>query len=494
VHHDGGENGERRDQSESLQHRSAAIHFFMLADECDFRHGRLAAEDAIATPMNRRQTLKALGAIGGAAVLGRFALLPPGPSRTIADAHDLARRFFDSLGAAERKRACVPYDDPMRQYHNRGVWGGGLWVNPLSLGWEQRRTLTDLVRAGLSEAGRERVPNEHFVKWPGVHAMHVLVCGDPHRPPYQVILTGPHLNLRMGSFGGPLVYGDQAGDGIAGLPGNAYRFQLAIAEQLWSSLRSGDRELALLPTSPIQTDIQPRGSDALLPGAPVTRLTPEGRAHVRALVDAMLSTYPAEDVASAWEQIEANGGVERMVVSFYADSALPGGRCPQNVRVEGPGAVFYFRGAPHVHAFVYVVRDPDAPLGIGKTIGTTPNTIEGDGVRRLFETALRHELGTDLAYYPRESVAGRLRKGPIREGDIYSLESWQDRAVVAEMRGADLPSFLREEGIDPRRTYTVATTGEAIGDLGNVAARHARGRVRDIAIAYWQTRSFSAIG
>ena len=28
--------------------------------------------------------------------------------------------------------------------------------------------------------------------------MNVLVCGDPTAPPYQVIFTGPHTNLRLG--------------------------------------------------------------------------------------------------------------------------------------------------------------------------------------------------------------------------------------------------------------------------------------------------------
>ena len=43
--------------------------------------------------------------------------------------------------------------------------------------------------------------------------------------PYQLVLSGPHLNLRLGgacrervAFGGPQVYGDQRGNGRAGLP------------------------------------------------------------------------------------------------------------------------------------------------------------------------------------------------------------------------------------------------------------------------------------
>ena len=37
----------------------------------------------------------------------------------------LARRLYLTLDAEQRADACVPYDHPLRQYHNRGVWGGG---------------------------------------------------------------------------------------------------------------------------------------------------------------------------------------------------------------------------------------------------------------------------------------------------------------------------------------------------------------------------------
>src|SRR5262249_9166215 len=148
-------------------------------------------------------------------------LLPPPRSSKLDTPRELAIRFFESLNSKDRGRVGVEYDDPIRQYHNRGVWGGGLWVNPLNLNWEQRSIVNDLLHAGLSEAGRHRIPNEFFTNWPGVHSMYVLLCGNPRAPPYQLILTGPHLNLRLGgrsregaAFGGPLVYGDQRGNSI----------------------------------------------------------------------------------------------------------------------------------------------------------------------------------------------------------------------------------------------------------------------------------------
>ena len=44
----------------------------------------------------------------------------------------------------------------------------------------------------------------------------------------------------------------------------------------------------------------------------------------------------------------------------------------QTYRLEGPAAVFYFRGFPHVHAFFNVAMDGEAPLSVGEVIGRNP--------------------------------------------------------------------------------------------------------------------------
>ena len=63
-------------------------------------------------------------------------------------------------------------------------------------------------------------------------------------------------------------------------------------------------------------------------------------------------------------------------------------------------------------------------------------------MKALFETALRAETKSDLAYYNQSDVVGRLRPGPIRSGDIYTLESWQENAEVVEVRGSKLSAAL----------------------------------------------------
>src|SRR5262245_45979149 len=131
--------------------------------------------------MNRRTLLKlgaSLTVAAGAGFYGGYQFLPPRRSRVLEPVDTLARRLYTSLDADQRGEACVSYDHPLRQYHNRGVWGGGRSI-VFGFDREQRRILTDLLYSGLSDEGRERVPEEFFTRWSGVHSMRVLICGDP---------------------------------------------------------------------------------------------------------------------------------------------------------------------------------------------------------------------------------------------------------------------------------------------------------------------------
>jgi hypothetical protein len=131
-----------------------------------------------------------------------------------------------------------------------------------------------------------------------------------------------------------------------------------------------------------------------------------------------------------------------------------------------------------VHAFINIAMDAESPLSVGDLIGDNPSVLEGDRVKTLFEDAMLDQFGTDLAYYDRESVVGRLRAGSIRTGDIYNLESWQDSVAVAEVRGSELPAELRTDR-DPARTYSLATTRDTDGTM-----------LRDVTIAYLKKHGF----
>src|SRR6266850_2176781 len=459
--------------------------------------------------MDRRTALKLgaqLGVLGGIGLAGGYQLVPPRPSGAFDRVDALAQRLFASLDAEQRTETCVPYDHPLRQYHNRGVMGGGRDIL-FGFSRNQRKILTDLMYAGLSEDGRNRVPEEFFTRWSGVHALRVVICGDPATPPYQVILTGNHLNLRLGgvsregaAFGGPQVYGDQRGNERTGLPGNLYRDQFLLGQRLLRSLDAGRKKEALLEDAPVQTQIELQGRHGSFPGLPVAELSPEGKVLAQQLVDSIFSTYPPDDVTYARECLDANGGLDALFLTYYQhgeDGGIPEG---QVFRLEGPGAVFHFRGYPHVHAFLNVAMDGDAPLSVGEPVGDNPAWLDHAGVKALFETALRAETGADLAYYDESSVAGRLRPGLIRSGDIYSLESWQETAEVVEIRGSNLSApllaVLRGQAIvpDSDKTYTVATTTYVARDLkeklGRIDTRRPGPMLRDLTIAYLRSHGF----
>ena len=77
--------------------------------------------------MNRRTAIKlgvSASAAGAAALFGAYRFLPPSPSSNLESVDVLARRLYDSLDDEQRAETCVAYDHPLRQYHNRGVWGG----------------------------------------------------------------------------------------------------------------------------------------------------------------------------------------------------------------------------------------------------------------------------------------------------------------------------------------------------------------------------------
>lgn len=468
--------------------------------------------------MNRRTALKlsaGVGVAGGAGLLG-YEVVPPSPSAQLERVDALARDLFTTLDAEQKGDACVPYDHPLRQYHNRGVWGGGREVL-FGFSRRQRRILTDLMYAGLSAEGRSRIPDEYFTRWSGVHGMRVLICGDPAAPfdsaqgrsPYQIIMTGAHVNLRLGgrsregaAFGGPQVYGDQRGNEQVGLPGNMYRDQFMLAQRLLHGLDPQQQKRAVLEDAPVQTGIELQGRHGTFPGLAVAELDSDRKAVVNALVERVLATYPADDVTYARSCLQANGGVDGLFVSYYErgeDGTIPDA---QVFRLEGPGAVLYFRGYPHVHAFINIAMDGDAPLSSGELLADNPSWLDRAGVKKLFEAAMRLETGADLGFYPEGSVAGRLRPGPIRSGDIYTLESWQEQVEVGEIHGSllDETTFARMANpdltLDRTRTYSIATIQWGADTLreqgGRVESLKSRGMLRDLVIAHVKARGFLA--
>jgi len=150
--------------------------------------------------MNRRQLLKAGAGIAAVAAVGattRYAVLAPPQRHTGASADELAVEIQDGLSESAKSRACFAWDHPLRQVHNRGLWCGGVAVNAATLDWSARRALTDLLHTHLSEAGAERLLSQFPSRIAGVNYLNLLLFGDPRIGPWQMLLSGIHLNLRI---------------------------------------------------------------------------------------------------------------------------------------------------------------------------------------------------------------------------------------------------------------------------------------------------------
>jgi hypothetical protein len=460
--------------------------------------------------MNRRLLLQGAVGVGlaaGAGALGRYSLLAPPPSGRRAGVDELAAELVAALSPAAKARALFPYDHPLRQYHNRGLWLGGLTVSAAALDWDTRRLLTDVMYAGLSDAGRGRVPFQDSTRFMGVNMMQLAVCGDPRVGPYQLLLSGVHLNLRLGrvspegaAFGGPQVYGDQRGNERVGLPNNTYRYQLEVAQGLVAALTPAERAHVRVARAPAQVNIGVQGAAGRFDGVSVADLSPAKRALARELVAGILGTYADDAAAYAWQCLERNGGVDALHFADY-DEDFEGGRRAgdgpsQIFRLEGPAAVFHFRGEPHLHAFINVTMDGERPLGAGEVLGHNPAVLEGDALRALFETAMRAQAEADVAYYPSQAVVGRLRAGAVHEGDLWVAESWVDELVVVEAQGPDLApgvaAAMRSRGIVPqaRARYRIATIDYMARELGRIGPARKWGLLRDALVAHVRARGF----
>ena len=83
-------------------------------------------------------------------------------------------------------------------------------------------------------------------------------------------------------------------------------------------------------------------------------LADDQKALVKSTLKALLDPYRAEDVKEAFALIEKAGGLDQLHMAFYQEGDLEDDKIWDMWRIEGPGLVCHFRGAPHVHAYINI--------------------------------------------------------------------------------------------------------------------------------------------
>jgi hypothetical protein len=436
------------------------------------------------SPSGRRAFLVGAGA-GAGVLLGRGLGVPRWLGREAPPAYETTlRALAATLTPRQRELIVFPADHPSRQIANTISVLERPHLGTL-LSSEQRLLVEDLYLSTLSPRGRDAFAGTVAVEG-RLDGCMLAIYGEPVDGRAQSVIMGGHLMLRGGgegaggaAFGGGIAYGHQVGNGRWRVDGNSFAYHGDAANRLFARLSADERTRAIMADPPHELVLQVQDERGSFPGARIGSLSEAARNEAARLLETVFSCYPAADRGRALSCIDANGGLDALHVAYYAsrgfyegmvaydsldaaERARRGDPYWQVWRLEGPGTIVHFKGYPHVHAYIQVVRDPSR-ANVGEPLGAIRTAMEGEPLRRLIEAALRRATGEDLAFYGPE-VPGRFCPGEITTGLAYALDPYRNHVVVATIEGRAMGGELRDRlqaagtPIAPTARYRVATT------------------------------------
>jgi hypothetical protein len=276
-------------------------------------------------------------------------------------AETLVKQLYKSLTAEQRSIVVLPWDDPRRRRVSPNWEIVDLPIKEL-FNEQQQALIREIVRSVTSEDGFERFMKQMQDDWGGLSRYTCAIFGDPESGPFEWELAGRHVTLRCDgnavegtAFGGPLVYGHAPEfNEKPGHPGNVFWYQAVRANQVFLALDGKQRQKALLDQPPQETDVAIRPADAPRPGICVGELSPDQRELVLQVIRDILLPYRQSDQQEALGMIEAGGGISKLYMAFYKQGDIGNDGVWDIWRIEGPTAVFHFRGSPHIHAYINV--------------------------------------------------------------------------------------------------------------------------------------------
>lgn len=325
----------------------------MDADRCE-----LCDQD----PIDRRRFISRVG--GAAAAL---ALSPALAWDAIAEEAEkapqtLSLELFGKLGQHFDRRIMQdllhPSDTPLlNEVHANWM------VSPLRVRDMPRdlRSLTDdVLRSAVSRASYRRFRRQMRDDSGGLDEYSVGFCGVPNGDGelFQLMITGRHFTLRVDgnyddkiAFGGPILYGH----------GEERRAELnlwydhvlqgtSMCDMLDGKQRRKAVTLSELPDENVVTARPAITHD----GISFSELSDDQLAHAIKVIERLLGQYGPEAIKEMRAVIAANGGWSKLSLAFYSrfDRHFDG---KWDVwRVEGPGFLYFFRGEPHVHAYINI--------------------------------------------------------------------------------------------------------------------------------------------
>ncbi|HZN59933.1 MAG TPA: DUF3500 domain-containing protein, partial [Planctomycetota bacterium] len=283
-------------------------------------------------------------------------------------AETLVKALYESLKPEQKKLVHFPFDHELRSFISNN-WHvvdekegaiGKLYTS------DQKALIHEIFKGVTSEEGHEKFLKQMQDDAGGFDNYTCAIFGEPGTGKFEWVMTGRHLTIRADgdsventAFGGPIFYGHAVEfTEKPDHPGNIWWHQARMANDIFKSLDGKQRDKALLEAAPPdeETTVRLRGPHGEIPGIPAGELGADQKAQLEKTLKSMLSMYRPKDVEEAFTCIKANGGLDALRLSFYKEGDLGSDGIWDRWRVEGPTVVWYFRGSPHVHAWVNIAQ------------------------------------------------------------------------------------------------------------------------------------------
>lgn len=310
------------------------------------------------TTLSRRNFVQMLG--GAALAAGAMPGITFSAPKTDSPAETAVGKLFETLTDEQKKAICFPFDHQHRKTINANwhVTKPGIGTNFYTK--DQQALIHDIVKGVTTEDGYELFLKQMEADNGGIRNYSVGIFGEPGSGKFEWMLTGRHLTLRAdgdnvenAAFGGPIVYGH----GESNPKKNLFYKQTQKANEVFQALDEEQRKTALLDKKPrSEAAVLLQGEKGRFKGISVGELSSDQQELVESVIKVILAPYREADVEEATQFLKAGGGLKHLNMAFYQEGDLNNDQEWDVWRIEGPTFVSYFRGAPHVHAYLNVGR------------------------------------------------------------------------------------------------------------------------------------------
>ena len=475
--------------------------------------------------ISRRTFIAGIGASAGLAITRGEQWL--GHNYSEYSFQELFSVFEQSLSETQREHTFLAGDDPMRQVtlteaaHKGSPHIGTLYNN------HQIGLIRHLYASLLSSQGQKWMQNT--INLEGRFEGSVLKIysddiGNASTNNSQVVINGGHYMLRSSdlsnsgyALGGPIAYGQQLGNNNYQVQGNAFKVQGDALNQLHKALSASERNLAYKTSPPNELLLQTQGITSSTSGVRIGQVSDAAKEVAQEMMDTLFAGFTETQKSEAWSAIDENGGIDSLSVTMYTDFGFyPDGATYSDLsqeqrrsrgipyvqvwRIEGPAFTMHFKGHPHVHAYMNIVRDPQK-IAIGEVLTSTEKPLDQSATNRLIDTVLKHQTSELITFFP-EMLLGRISPGAVSTGSIYTLDPFGNNIVVADIRTEAMSSQLKQnlikQGRTPQKnqTYKVATVDYMLRrkDIFGASedASKGFGTLRDALIQFVRDKDLSA--